>query len=118
VLAAGGLIAGIGGLVVFGTAMVLGYLLRGRIRLRDRVTLAASACGLIAAGALLSRYPWRSVDGYLGHSPWVQLPALIALGALAASTQFPESLRSCPPEVRRPPPRTDSETTEDTIISG
>jgi arabinofuranan 3-O-arabinosyltransferase len=71
------------------------------------VTLAASACGLIAAGTLLSRYPWRSVDGYIGHSPWVQLLALIAVGALAASAI------NRPP----PPPRTDSETTEDTSIS-
>ena len=62
VLAAGGLIAGIGGLVVFGAALVVGYLLRRRVRLRDRITLAASACGLIAAGTLLSRYPWRSVE--------------------------------------------------------
>jgi arabinofuranan 3-O-arabinosyltransferase len=104
VLAAGGLIAGVGGLVVFGTAMVLCHLLRRRARLRDRVTLAASACGLIAAGTLLSRYPWRSVDGYIGHSPWVQLLALIAVGALAASA------------INRPP-RTDSETAEDTSIS-
>jgi arabinofuranan 3-O-arabinosyltransferase len=117
VLAAGGLIAGVGGLVVFGTAMVLGYLLRRRVRLRDRVTLAASACGLIAAGTMLSRYPWRSVDGYIGHSPWVQLFALIAVGALAASATFPESLRSCPPEVHPPPKQTDSETAEDTSIS-
>ncbi len=85
VLAVGGLIAGIGGLVVFGAALGIGYALRGRGLLRDRLTLGAASCGLILAGALLSRYPWRSVDGYIGHSPWVQLPALIALGALAAS---------------------------------
>ncbi|WP_445170852.1 alpha-(1-_3)-arabinofuranosyltransferase [Mycolicibacterium sp. Dal123E01] len=106
VLAAGGLIAGIGGLVVFGAAMVLGYLLRRRERLRDRLTVGASACGLIAAGALLSRYPWRSVDGYIGHSPWVQLLALIAVGALAASAIS---------TVRAPQP-TDGETAEDTSI--
>ena len=53
--------------------------------LADRLTLATTATGLILAGALLSRYPWRSVDGYIGQSAWVQLPALIALGALAAS---------------------------------
>ena len=56
---------------------------------------SAAAGGLILAGAILSRYPWRSVDGYIGHSPWVQLPALFALGALAASmlpepAQLPE----------------------------
>jgi arabinofuranan 3-O-arabinosyltransferase len=51
----------------------------------DRWTLAVVPAGLILAGALLSRYPWRSVDGYIGHSAWVQLLALIALAALAAS---------------------------------
>lgn len=70
---------------MFGGALLIGYLLRGRRRLRDRLTLVAVPAGLIAAGVLLSRYPWRSVDGYIGHSPWVQLPALIALGALSAS---------------------------------
>ena len=44
--------------------------------------LVIVACGLILAGAVLSRYPWRSVDGYIGHSPWVQLMALIATGLL------------------------------------
>ncbi|MCV7175651.1 alpha-(1-_3)-arabinofuranosyltransferase [Mycolicibacterium sphagni] len=116
-LAAGGLIAGIGGVVVFGAAMVIGYLLRRRDLLRDRTAVATSACGLILAGALLSRYPWRSVDGYIGHSAWVQLPALIAVGALAAAATFPESLRSGPPAGHRPPRRTDGETAEDTSIS-
>ena len=51
----------------------------------DRVTLFAAAGGLILAGAALSRYPWRSVDGYLGHSWGVQLLALISVGVLAAS---------------------------------
>ena len=46
--------------------------------------LLSVPAGLILAGALLSRYPWRSTDGYIGP-PWVQLPALIALAALAAS---------------------------------
>ena len=85
VLAVGGLIAGLGGLAVFGAALLVTYGLRHRQVLRDRVTLGTASCGLILAGAVLSRYPWRSVDGYVGHSPWVQLPALIALGALAAS---------------------------------
>ena len=85
VLAVGGLIAGLGGLAVFGAALLVTYALRHRSVLRDRVTLGTASCGLILAGAVLSRYPWRSVDGYVGHSPWVQLPALIALGALAAS---------------------------------
>ena len=41
--------------------------------------------GLILAGAALSRYPWRSVDGYVGHSAGVQALALISLAALTAS---------------------------------
>ena len=84
-LAAGALIGGPGGLAVFAIALAGGYLLRRRQPLFDRLTLATAATGLILAGALLSRYPWRSVDGYIGQSPWVQLPALIALGALSAS---------------------------------
>ena len=76
VLASGALIGGVAGIVVFAGALALR---------RDRVTLAAAPIGLILAGALLARYPWRSVDGYIGHSPWVQVPALIAVGVLAAS---------------------------------
>jgi arabinofuranan 3-O-arabinosyltransferase len=85
VLAAGAVVAGIGGLLVFGTWLAVTYALRNRQRLRDRLTLGAAACGLILAGAVLSRYPWRSVDGYIGHSSWVQSLALVSLGALAAS---------------------------------
>ena len=84
-LAAGTVIAGWGGLAVFGAALAVGHRLRGRPGTRDRLTLLAVPAGVILAGALLSRYPWRSVDGYVGHSGWVQLFALIGLGALAAS---------------------------------
>jgi arabinofuranan 3-O-arabinosyltransferase len=49
------------------------------------VTVWLSAGGLILAGAVLSRNPWRSVDGYAGHSANVQLLALISVAALAAS---------------------------------
>ena len=72
-------------MAVFGGALAVGVLMRNRRPAFDRLTLYTVPAGLILAGALLSRYPWRSVDGYIGHSPWVQLPALIALGALAAS---------------------------------
>jgi arabinofuranan 3-O-arabinosyltransferase len=54
-------------------------------RLSDRVTVTVAAGALILSGAVLSRYPWRSVDGYIGHSWEVQLLALIAVGTLAAS---------------------------------
>ena len=100
VLAAGAVIAGIGGMLVFGGWLAATYALRNRQRLRDRLTLGAASCGLILAGAVLSRYPWRSVDGYVGHSPWVQLLALLSLAALAASV-VPGSRPS--PENDEPP---------------
>jgi arabinofuranan 3-O-arabinosyltransferase len=84
VLAAGAVIAGAAGLVVVGAALGLRYFSRHR-RWRDGVTVVLSAGGLILAGAALSRHPWRSVDGYAGHSASVQLLALISLAALAAS---------------------------------
>ncbi|BBY23257.1 alpha-(1-_3)-arabinofuranosyltransferase domain-containing protein [Mycobacterium stomatepiae] len=84
-LAAGALIAGVAGVVVIGSVIGLRYALRHREGLRHRVTVAASAGGLILAGAALSRQPWRSVDGYAGHSASVQLLALISLAAVAAS---------------------------------
>ncbi len=84
-LAAGGVIAGAVGVLVVGAALGLRYALRHRQRWRDGVTVAMSAGGLILAGAALSRHPWRSVDGYAGHSANVQLLALISLAVLAAS---------------------------------
>ncbi|OBH27798.1 hypothetical protein A5692_23880 [Mycobacterium sp. E342] len=92
VLGCGAVIAGAGGVAVVGAALSLRYALRGR-RL-DRATMALSAGGLILAGAVLSRNPWRSVDGYAGHSANVQLLALISLAALATSTVvLPERVR-------------------------
>ena len=85
VLAAGAVIAGAAGVVVVGAALGLRYAPRDRQRRRDSVTVGLSAGGLILAGAMLSRHPWRSVDGYAGHSANVQLLALISLAALAAS---------------------------------
>jgi arabinofuranan 3-O-arabinosyltransferase len=78
-------IAGVAGIAVVGAAFGLRYALRHRERLRDRVTIVAGAGGLILAGAVLSRHPWRSVDGYAGHSANVQLLALISLAVVAAS---------------------------------
>ena len=85
VLAAGAVIAGAVGVVVVGAALGLRYALRHRQRWRDGMTVGLSAGGLILAGAALSRHPWRSVDGYAGHSANVQLLALISLAVLAAS---------------------------------
>jgi arabinofuranan 3-O-arabinosyltransferase len=85
VLAAGGIIAGAVGLLVVGAALGLRYASRRPQRWRDGATVVLSAGGLIMAGAVLSRHPWRSVDGYAGHSANVQLLALISLAVLAAS---------------------------------
>jgi arabinofuranan 3-O-arabinosyltransferase len=57
------------------------------------LTLGAASGGLILAGAVLSRYPWRSVDGYIGHAWGVQLLALISVAALAASV-VPDTRRT------------------------
>ncbi|BBX64651.1 membrane protein [Mycobacterium saskatchewanense] len=84
-LAAGAVVAGAAGVAVMGAALGLSYALRGNERLLSRVTVALGAGGLILAGAVLSRHPWRSVDGYAGHSANVQLLALVSLAALAAS---------------------------------
>jgi arabinofuranan 3-O-arabinosyltransferase len=85
VLAAGAVISGVAGIVVVGAALGVRHLLRAREKLCDAVTVGATAGGLILAGAVLSQNPWRSVDGYVGHSAGVQLLALISVGMLAAS---------------------------------
>jgi arabinofuranan 3-O-arabinosyltransferase len=41
---------------------------------------------MILAGAVLSQYPWRSVQGYVGHSAGVQFLALVSVVAVAVST--------------------------------
>ncbi len=41
--------------------------------------------GTAVAAALLSRGPWRDPEGYVGHSMWVQLPALIAVIAVGVA---------------------------------
>jgi arabinofuranan 3-O-arabinosyltransferase len=109
VLAACAVIAGAAGVVVFGAALGLRYALRHRQRWRDVVTVGLSAGGLILAGAALSRHPWRSVDGYAGHSAVVQLLALISLAAVAASATMRDAQR---PE-QEPPNQTPSATMRD-----
>ena len=103
-LAVGAVIAGIAGVVVVGAAIGVRYLLRNRPRLNDAVTVGTSAGGLILAGAVLSQNPWRSVDGYAGHSAGVQLLALISIAALAASVASAECRNSIPLEERSTPP--------------
>ena len=89
VVAAAAVISGIAGVIVAGAALGVRYLLRRREKLCDAVTVAVAAGGLIVAGAVLSQNPWRSVDGYVGHSAGVQLLALVSVAMLAASTVPP-----------------------------
>jgi arabinofuranan 3-O-arabinosyltransferase len=84
-VAAAAVISGIAGGVVGGAALGLRYLLRRREKLCEAATVGLSAGGLILAGAVLSQNPWRSVDGYVGHSAGVQLLALASVAMLAAS---------------------------------
>ncbi|WP_422742947.1 alpha-(1-_3)-arabinofuranosyltransferase domain-containing protein [Mycobacterium sp. WMMD1722] len=85
VVALGAVISGPAGAAVAAAALAVQFVLRGRARLRDRVTVGVTAGGLILAGAALAQHPWRSVDGYVGHSAGVQLLALISVTTLAAS---------------------------------
>jgi arabinofuranan 3-O-arabinosyltransferase len=85
VLAAAAVMAGISGVVVFGASLGVRYLLRSRQTACDAITSAVSAGGLTLAGAVLSQHPWRSVDGYVGHSWGVQLLALLSVAMVAAS---------------------------------
>ncbi len=86
VVAFGTLIAGVAGAVAMLGALSIRYLLRDRETLCERITVTAAAGGFLLAGAALSQHPWRSVDGYVGHSSGVQALALISVAAVAAST--------------------------------
>jgi arabinofuranan 3-O-arabinosyltransferase len=83
VLAVGFVVSGLAGVAVVGACLALRRFLPAGFS--DRVTVGATASGLILAGAVLSQYPWRSVDGYLGHSWGVQLLALVSVAMVAAS---------------------------------
>lgn len=85
-LAVGAAVSGLAGIAVIGIALGIRRLLRSREKLCEAITVGAAAGGLILAGATLSQNPWRSVDGYVGHSWGVQLLALISIAALAASS--------------------------------
>ncbi|BBY55600.1 membrane protein [Mycolicibacillus koreensis] len=79
-LSAGTLLAGPAGTAVFAAVLALRRLRRGAA-----VLVGLSAAGLGLAAAALARYPWRSVDGYIGHSPGVQLAALVSVAAVTAT---------------------------------
>ncbi|MEO6793427.1 MAG: hypothetical protein ABI253_16110, partial [Mycobacterium sp.] len=84
-LLVGTLISGLAGAAVFGAALVLLFALRHWQRAFDAARLGLSSGGLILAGAMLCRHPWRSVEGYAGHSAGVQLAALISVAVLVAT---------------------------------
>nr|WP_233434579.1 alpha-(1->3)-arabinofuranosyltransferase [Nocardia yamanashiensis] len=77
--AATGLICGPAGIAL--TALGL---IADRYLLRRHPTLLVWVAGLGTAvcAAALSTGPWRSLDGYLGGSLWVQFPALVAIVAV------------------------------------
>ncbi len=85
VVAMGFAVSGVVGAAVVGAALWARHALRAHPGWSDRLTTGAAAGGLILAGAALSRYPWRSVDGYVGHDWGVQLLALTSVAVLAVS---------------------------------
>jgi len=65
-------------------------------RRMPRILVAVTGIGAALAAAALSTGPWRSPDGYMGGSLWVQFPALVSVVALGLSAL---------PRCRRPPIR-------------
>ena len=55
--------------------------------------VAVAGVSATVAAAVLSKGPWRSPDGYLGHSLWVQLPALVAVIAVGLSALWTLTMR-------------------------
>ncbi|WP_206038099.1 DUF3367 domain-containing protein [Rhodococcus sp. HNM0569] len=87
VLATTGIVAGVPGVVttlVVAAGAALVARTRGKaVAARGLVVLTGLAGG--AGFAVLSTGPWRSSDGYVGHSFWVQFPLLVALAALGVA---------------------------------
>ncbi|UXA18367.1 DUF3367 domain-containing protein [Mycobacterium sp. SMC-4] len=85
VTAVGAVVSGLAGVATALVVVGLAHLLGRREKVFDAVTVTSAAGGLLLAGAVLSQNPWRSVDGYVGHSAGVQLLALISVLVVAAS---------------------------------
>ncbi|WP_442790988.1 alpha-(1-_3)-arabinofuranosyltransferase [Nocardia sp. NBC_01327] len=79
---AAGLIAGPTGIVLTALGLVAAYF---RPREWSRVLVAIAFAGTAISAAALSTGPWRSPEGYMGASLWVQFPALVAIVALGLS---------------------------------
>ncbi|WTZ54929.1 alpha-(1-_3)-arabinofuranosyltransferase [Nocardia sp. NBC_01388] len=79
---AAGLIAGPTGIVLTALGLVAAYF---RPRDWSRALVAIAFAGTAISAAALSTGPWRSPEGYMGASLWVQFPALVAIVALGLS---------------------------------
>nr|WP_297628729.1 alpha-(1->3)-arabinofuranosyltransferase [Nocardia sp.] len=80
--AAAGLIAGPTGIVLTALGLIAAYF---RPRDWSRVLVVIAFAGTAISAAALSTGPWRSPEGYMGASLWVQFPALVAIVALGLS---------------------------------
>ncbi|MVU80094.1 DUF3367 domain-containing protein [Nocardia sp. ET3-3] len=86
-LAAGaGLIAGPIALVVTAIGLVVDHLSPRRW---PRVLVALAGGGTAICAAALSTGPWRSFEGYVGGSLWVQFPALVGVIAVGIAALPP-----------------------------
>lgn len=104
-LGTGALIAGVVGVGVLAAAIGLRYLLRRRPTALHRLSVGLAAGGLTLAGAVLSAYPWRSVDGYIGHAWGVQLLALLSVATVGASViTAPDPMDAQPVNAPEPAP--------------
>ncbi|MFC7446664.1 alpha-(1-_3)-arabinofuranosyltransferase domain-containing protein [Rhodococcus daqingensis] len=88
ILALATVISGLPGAIV--AAVVTGAALILRTRRGPtsaaRVLVGVAGVGTMLSAAVLSTGPWRAMDGYVGHSVLVQLPALIAVIAVGLAT--------------------------------
>ncbi|MFJ1459302.1 alpha-(1-_3)-arabinofuranosyltransferase [Nocardia sp. N2S4-5] len=74
-----------------GIALAAAGLVAGRFAsgIMPRVLVGVAGAGTMLSMAALSTGPWRSPEGYLGGSVWVQLPALAAVVAVGIAALPP-----------------------------
>ncbi|WP_184782230.1 alpha-(1-_3)-arabinofuranosyltransferase [Nocardia transvalensis] len=85
---------GVAALVIsgpIGIVLTAGGLVAGHFwaRVAPRVLVGVAGVGTALSMAALSTGPWRSPEGYMGGSVWVQLPALVAVIALGIAVLPP-----------------------------
>ncbi|MBF6183249.1 alpha-(1-_3)-arabinofuranosyltransferase [Nocardia otitidiscaviarum] len=90
-------IAAVAGLISGPVGIALGAaaLIADRLRPHhwDRILVALAAGGTAVSAAALSTAPWRSPEPYMGGSLWTQLPALVAVIAVAVAALPPRHPR-------------------------